>query len=144
MYVERIKYVKFNNNFNNNNFINNYIKPSNCSRGIFYFIYNNGNNSIYNNVNIMFNSLDNRFILNKEKTMELTQEQIDNLYNVFTELANIVKDIWNQIKEAFMKFINSIDFNKIKQLNKYSSIYMRTHNQRIKKKQLRKISKLLE
>ena len=76
--------------------------------------------------------------------MELTQEQIDNLYNVFTELANIVKDIWNQIKEAFMKFINSIDFNKIKQLNKYSSIYMRTHNQRIKKKQLRKISKLLE
>lgn len=74
--------------------------------------------------------------------MELTQEQIDNLYNVFTELANIVKDIWNQIKEAFMKFINSIDYNKIKQLNKYSGIYMRTHNQRIKKKQLSKINKL--
>lgn len=76
--------------------------------------------------------------------MELTQEQIDNLYNVFTELANIIKDVWNQIKEAFMKFINSIDYNKIKQLNKYSGIYMRTHNQRIKKKQLSKISKSLE
>lgn len=74
--------------------------------------------------------------------MELTQEQIDSLCNVFTELANIVKDIWNQIKEAFMKFINSIDYNKIKQLKKYSSIYMRTHNQRIKKKQLSKINKL--
>ena len=76
--------------------------------------------------------------------MELTQEQIDNLIDAFNKVAEVVKEVWKKIKEVFTEFINNINFEELNKINKYSKIYMRTHNQRIKKKQICKILKLLE
>ena len=41
--------------------------------------------------------------------MELTQEQVNKLIKSFNEIANIIKNVWIKIKEAFIDFINSID-----------------------------------
>ncbi len=76
--------------------------------------------------------------------MELTQEQINSITNAFYELAETFKKIWKEIKEIFIKFINSIDFNKLKAIKKSQGILNRTKSKRIKKKQLSIISKLLE
>lgn len=46
--------------------------------------------------------------------MELTQEQVNELINAFNEIANIIKNMWIKIKEAFINFINSIDLKKNK------------------------------
>lgn len=76
--------------------------------------------------------------------MELTQEQINSITNAFYELTETFKRIWKKIKEIFIKFINSIDFNKLKAIKKSQGILNRTKPKRIKKKQLSIISKLLE
>ncbi len=76
--------------------------------------------------------------------MELTQEQINSITNAFYELVETFKKIWKEIKEIFIKFINSIDFNKLKAIKKSQGILNRTKSKRIKKKQLSIISKLLE
>jgi len=75
--------------------------------------------------------------------MELTQEQINSLNEAITKLAEACKEILTQIKEIFMDFIKQIDFRNIDKIRKYSKIYARTSNQRIKKKQLKKIRELL-
>ena len=76
--------------------------------------------------------------------MELTQEQINSITNAFYELVETFKKIWKEIKEIFIKFINSIDFNKLKAIKKSQGILNRTKSKRIKKKQLSIISKVLE
>lgn len=75
--------------------------------------------------------------------MELTQEQVNKLINAFNEIANIIKNMWIKIKEAFINFINSIDLKKIKQMIKYNNIYLRTKSRRIKKKQIKLIQRIL-
>ena len=75
--------------------------------------------------------------------MELTQEQVNKLINVFNEIVNIIKNMWIKIKEAFINFINSIDLKKIKQMIKYNNIYLRTKSRRIKKKQIKLIQRIL-
>lgn len=75
--------------------------------------------------------------------MKLTQEQVNKLINVFNEIVNIIKNMWIKIKEAFINFINSIDFKKIKQIIKYNNIYLRTKSRRIKKKQIKLIQRIL-
>lgn len=75
--------------------------------------------------------------------MEPTQEQVNKLINVFNEIVNIIKNMWIKIKEAFINFINSIDFKKIKQIIKYNNIYLRTKSRRIKKKQIKLIQRIL-
>lgn len=76
--------------------------------------------------------------------MELSQEQIDSLMEFFNNLVQAVKEVWEKVKEIFIKFINSIDFNKLKKIKKAQGIMIRTKSKRIKKKQLSIISKLLE
>lgn len=75
--------------------------------------------------------------------MELTQEQVNKLIKSFNEIANIIKNVWIKIKEAFIDFINSIDLKKIKQIIKYENIYLRTKSVRIKKKQIKLIQRIL-
>lgn len=75
--------------------------------------------------------------------MELTQEQVNKLINVFNEIVNIIKNMWIKIKETFINFINSIDLKKIKQIIKYNNIYLRTKSRRIKKKQIKLIQRIL-
>ncbi len=76
--------------------------------------------------------------------MELSQEQVDKLTEIFNNLLEAFKEIWKRIKEVFIKFINSIDFNKLKKIKKVQGILNRTKSRRIKKKQLSIISKFLE
>ncbi len=75
--------------------------------------------------------------------MELTQKQINNIAICFQQIVDIIIEVWKKIKELFIKFINFICTKKIKRINKYASIYMKTHNKRIKKKQLTKIYAIL-
>ena len=67
----------------------------------------------------------------------LTDEQKQNIINAFNEiydnLKRIVIQLWEDIKEFLLK--ND-------KVNKYLKIYNRTHNNRIKKKQITKIAKL--
>ena len=82
--------------------------------------------------------------------MELTQEQVNNVIEAFNKICEIVKEVFERIKEvferikeAFNNFINSFDTKKMIKILKYDRIYRRTHNKRIKKKQLKKIKELL-
>lgn len=76
--------------------------------------------------------------------MELSQEQINSLIEAFNKLVEAFKEVYEKLKAIFMKFINSIDFNKLKKIKKAQGIMIRTKSKRIKKKQLSIISKLLE
>ncbi len=76
--------------------------------------------------------------------MELTQEQVDNITKVFNKLVEAFREFCEKLKEIFIKFINSIDFNKLKKIKRAQGILNRTKSRRIKKKQLSIISKLLE
>lgn len=75
--------------------------------------------------------------------MELTQEQIENMIEAFNRICDILKEVFEKIKEAFINFINSFDSKNMIKIYKYDKIYRRTHNKRIKKKQLKKIRELL-
>lgn len=75
--------------------------------------------------------------------MELTQEQINYLKKIFEDLCQAIIQAWKKIKEVFLKFIYSIDFNKLLKIRKYQGIYIRTKSKRIKKKQLKLIKMCL-
>lgn len=76
--------------------------------------------------------------------MELSQEQIDRITEAFNKLIEAFKEIYEKLKAIFMKFINSINFNKLMKIKKAQGILSKTKSRRIKKKQLSIISKLLE
>ncbi len=76
--------------------------------------------------------------------MELTQEQINSLTDAFNRIIETFREVYKKLKEIFSKFINFIDFNKLKKIKKAEGILNRTKSRRIKKKQLSIISKLLE
>lgn len=69
----------------------------------------------------------------------LTDEQKQNIINAFNEiydnLKRIVTQLWKDIKQFLLKS---------EKANKYLKIYNRTHNNRIKKKQITKVVELFK
>ncbi len=80
-----------------------------------------------------------------ENTMNLTAEQQENLVKAVENLIEVFEQVWKKVKEIFIQLWNSFKEIIIKnqKVKKYLSIYARTHNQRIKKKQITKIRKIL-
>ena len=77
--------------------------------------------------------------------MNLTEEQQENLVKAFQELIEAFKQVWKNVKEIVINLWNSFKeiISKNQKVKKYLAIYARTHNQRIKKKQITKIRKIL-
>lgn len=69
----------------------------------------------------------------------LTDKQKLDILNTFEKIydniKSIVKQLWKEIKEFLLKN---------EKANKYLKIYNRTHNNRIKKKQITKLVELFE
>lgn len=69
----------------------------------------------------------------------LTEKQKLDILNTFEKIydniKSIVKQLWKEIKEFLLKN---------EKANKYLKIYNRTHNNRIKKKQITKLVELFE
>lgn len=74
------------------------------------------------------------------------QEMIDRLTEELQPVLKAVEEVLNDIKEIFIQLWKSLKvfLEKNKKCIKYMKIYNRTHNQRIKKKQIAKILKLLK
>ena len=85
-----------------------------------------------------------------ESTIILTEQQkqeiIDKLTETFQSVFKIVEEVYNAIKEVITQLWRNLKvfLEKNKKCIKYMKIYNRTHNQRIKKKQIAKILKLLK
>ena len=80
-----------------------------------------------------------------ENTINLTEEQQEKLMNTIQNLIEVFKQVWKKVKETFIQLWNSFKEAIIKnqKVKKYLAIYVRTHNRRIKKKQITKIRKIL-
>ena len=80
-----------------------------------------------------------------ENDINLTEEQRENLVKTVQNLIEVFEQVWKEVKETLIQLWNSFKeiINKNQKVKKYLSIYARTHNQRIKKKQITKIRKIL-
>ena len=80
-----------------------------------------------------------------DNTINLTEEQQEKLANAIQELIEVYKQVWKNVKEIFIQLWDSFKeiISKNQKVKKYLAIYVRTHNQRIKKKQITKIRKIL-
>ncbi len=80
-----------------------------------------------------------------ENDINLTEEQRENLVKTVQNLIEVFEQVWKEVKEILIQLWNSFKeiINKNQKIKKYLSIYARTHNQRIKKKQITKIRKIL-
>lgn len=80
-----------------------------------------------------------------ENTINLTEEQQERLMNAIQNLIKVFEQAWEKVKEVFIQLWNRFKEAIIKnqKVKKYLAIYGRTHNQRIKKKQITKIRKIL-
>ena len=78
-------------------------------------------------------------------TDEQRQEMINNLTEAFNSIIKTVEKVCNAIKEVFVEMWKSLKYiiEKNIKIKKYISIYNRTHNQRIKNKQIKLIRKVL-
>lgn len=77
-----------------------------------------------------------------ENTINLTEEQQENLVKIFQNLIEVFEQVWEKVKKIFIKLWKEI-ISKNQKIKKYLSIYARTHNERIKRKQIAKIRKIL-
>ena len=77
--------------------------------------------------------------------MDLTKKQQKKLMNAIQNLIEVFKQVWKNVKEIFVKLWNSFKevIRNNQKIKKYLAIYRRTHNKRIKKKQITKIRKIL-
>ncbi len=69
----------------------------------------------------------------------LTDEQKQNIINAFKKIYDNIKSIVTQLWKDIKQFLL-----KSEKANKYLKIYNRTHNNRIKKKQITKLVELFE
>ena len=78
-------------------------------------------------------------------TMDLTEEQQEKLIDAIQNLIKAFKQVVEKVKEVLIQLWNRFKEVIIKnqKIKKYLGIYGRTHNQRIKKKQITKIRKIL-
>lgn len=78
-------------------------------------------------------------------TNEQKQELINNLIEAFNSIIEAVEKVYNAIREVFVKMWKSLKWiiEKNSKIRKYISIYNRTHNRRIKNKQIKLIRKVL-
>ncbi len=78
-------------------------------------------------------------------TEEQRQELINNLTEVFSTVVEAVEKLFNAVKKFFVELWENLKYivEKSCKVQKYIRIYNRTHNQRIKKKQLKLIEKVL-
>lgn len=77
-----------------------------------------------------------------ENTINLTEEQQENLVKIFQNLIEVFEQVWEKVKKICIKLWKEI-ISKNQKIKKYLSIYARTHNERIKRKQIAKIRKIL-
>ena len=84
-----------------------------------------------------------------ESTISLTNEQkeelINNLTEVFNSIIETVQKVYEDIRKVFVKMWESLKYiiEKGSKVKKYICIYNRTHNRRIKNKQIKLIRKVL-
>ena len=80
-----------------------------------------------------------------ENNINLTEEQRENLVKTVQNLIEVFEQAWKKVKEIFIQLWNSFKevITKSQKVKKYLAIYVRTHNLRIKKKQITKIRKIL-
>lgn len=85
-----------------------------------------------------------------ESTIILTEQQkqeiIDKLIATLQSALKVIEEVYNTIKGVITQLWKNLKvfLEKNKKCIKYMKIYNRTHNQRIKKKQIAKILKLLK
>ena len=81
-----------------------------------------------------------------EETMNLTEGQIQKVIETFQEVLEIVNKIYDSIRKIVEQSWKEIKefLLKNEKVNKYLKIYNRTHNNRIKKKQITKLVELFE
>ena len=81
-----------------------------------------------------------------EETTNLTEEQIRETIGKFQKVLEIVNKIYDSIRKIVEQSWKEIKefLLKNEKANKYLKIYNRTHNNRIKKKQITKLVELFE
>ena len=84
-----------------------------------------------------------------ESTIDLTNEQkqelINNLTEAFNSIIETVEKVWNAVRKVFVELWENLKYivEKNSKIKKYISIYNRTHSRRIKNKQIKLIIKVL-
>ena len=78
-------------------------------------------------------------------TDEQRQELINNLTQVFNPIVEAAQKVYEAIRKVFVKMWESLKYiiEKNSKVKKYICIYNRTHNRRIKNKQIKLIRKIL-
>lgn len=81
-----------------------------------------------------------------EETMNLTEEQIQETIEKFQKVLEVVNKIYDSIRKIVEQSWKEIKefLLKNEKANKYLKIYNRTHNNRIKKKQITKLVELFK
>ena len=75
----------------------------------------------------------------------IAEEQIENIKKAIIEVAKFVIQIYERIKDCFVKlWLQLKAFVEKNKIDKFYKIYKRTKNRRIQKKQITKIIKLLQ
>ena len=89
--------------------------------------------------------MENAISLTENQKQEI-QETVNKLIKAFESLMQEAEKMIKELKEIFVQIWNNLkDFiNRNEKARKYLKIYNRTHNQRIKQKQITKILKLSE